>query len=41
MVKGSIKEKDITIIHIKVPKKRAPKHKKQILTDKKEKLIVL
>ena len=39
MIKGSIREEDITLINIYAPNVRAPKYIKQILTDKKEKLM--
>ena len=37
IIKGSIREKDITLINIYIPNTRAPKYIKQILTDIKEK----
>ena len=33
MIKGSIQQKDITLINIYAPNRRAPKYIKQILTE--------
>lgn len=33
MIKGSIKQEDITIVNIYAPNKRAPKYIKQIIAD--------
>ena len=40
MIKGSIQEEDITILHIYALNIRVPQYIRQILTDKKEKLTV-
>lgn len=38
MIKGQIHQKDITIINIYTPNIRAPKYRKQILTELNEKI---
>ena len=39
MIKGSIQEKDITIVNIYAPKIGAPRYLKQILTDIKRDIV--